>query len=128
MQPIHAIRKARADSRAGMTLTEVMLALAVFLIGSVSIVGLFVSASVLHAEGANRRTASFIAEELRSAALSSITRDCSARRPSMRRFTCAMDCRGIFPRSLRRFWQIAWLMADATSSTSMTALLASAVM
>jgi len=56
--------KSGAGSRAGMTLTEVLLGLAVFMTGSVSIIGLFVTASVLHAEGANRRTASFIAEEL----------------------------------------------------------------
>jgi hypothetical protein len=54
----------RAGSRAGMTLTEVLLGLAVFLTGAVSIIGLFVAASVLHAEASNRRTASFIAEEL----------------------------------------------------------------
>ena len=56
--------KSGAGSRAGITLTEVLLGLAVFMTGSVSIIGLFVTASVLHAEGANRRTASFIAEEL----------------------------------------------------------------
>lgn len=52
--------------RLGMTLIEVMLALAIFLIGSVSIVGLFVAASTLHADAANRRVASFIAEGMLS--------------------------------------------------------------
>ena len=64
MHRIYRALTSRAGSRAGMTLTEVLLGLAVFLTGSVSIIGLFVTASVLHAEGANRRTASFIAEEL----------------------------------------------------------------
>lgn len=58
-----ALRKTPAG-RAGVTLMEVLLALAIFLIGSVSIIGLFVAASVLHVEAGNRRTASFIAEEL----------------------------------------------------------------
>ncbi len=40
------------------------MALGIFLLGSVSIVGLFVAASVLHADAINRRTASFIGEEL----------------------------------------------------------------
>ncbi|NLW51339.1 MAG: hypothetical protein GXY85_10960 [Candidatus Brocadiaceae bacterium] len=53
-----------AGRRSGMTLTEVLLGLAVFLTGSVSIVSLFVTAGVLHAEASNRRTAAFIAEEL----------------------------------------------------------------
>ena len=64
---MHRICKAlasRAAGRSGMTLTEVLLGLAVFLTGSVSIVGLFAAASVLHAEASNRRTAAFIAEEL----------------------------------------------------------------
>jgi Tfp pilus assembly protein PilV len=54
----------RSGDRSGLTLMEVMLAMAIFLIGSVSIIGLFVAASVLHADAVNRRTASFIAEEL----------------------------------------------------------------
>jgi hypothetical protein len=47
-----------------MTLMEVLLAMAIFLIGSVSLVGLFVTASALHADAMNRRRASFIADEL----------------------------------------------------------------
>jgi len=65
---LRAIRRAagwRAD-RSGLTLVEVLLSLTVFLIGAVSIVSLFLAASVLHAEAANRRTASFIAEQLLS--------------------------------------------------------------
>jgi len=50
--------------RSGLTLLEVTLALAIFLIGSVSIVSLFVAASLLHSDAMKRRTASFIAEEL----------------------------------------------------------------
>ena len=50
--------------RSGLTLLEVMIALGVFLIGSVGIVALFVTASVLHSDASNRRRASFIAEEL----------------------------------------------------------------
>lgn len=50
--------------RDGMTLLEVLLTLAIFLMGSVGIIGLFVAAGVLHAEAVNRRTASMIAEEL----------------------------------------------------------------
>jgi len=51
-------------SRSGMTLLEVLLAMTIFLIGSVSLMGLFVTASALHADAMNRRRASFIAEEL----------------------------------------------------------------
>ncbi len=51
-------------SRSGMTLTEVLLAMAIFLVGSVSLVGLFVTASALHADAMNRRRAAFIADEL----------------------------------------------------------------
>jgi prepilin-type N-terminal cleavage/methylation domain-containing protein len=50
--------------RSGMTLMEVLLAMAIFLIGSVSLVGLFVTASALHADAMNRRRAAFIADEL----------------------------------------------------------------
>ncbi|MHC5034743.1 MAG: type IV pilus modification PilV family protein [Planctomycetota bacterium] len=56
--------KRNAADRAGMTVLEVLLSLAIFLIGAVSILSLFVAASVLHAEATNRRTASFIANEL----------------------------------------------------------------
>ncbi|MHC4481641.1 MAG: type IV pilus modification PilV family protein [Planctomycetota bacterium] len=54
----------KLGERAGMTVMEVLLSLAIFLIGSVGVIGLFVTASVLHAEASNRRTASFIANEL----------------------------------------------------------------
>ncbi len=50
--------------RSGMTVLEVLLALAIFLIGSVSIIGLFAAASVLHADAVGRRTAGFVAQEL----------------------------------------------------------------
>ena len=57
-------RAGRPSSRAGMTLLEVLAGLAIFMVGSVSIVGLFVTASVLHAEASHRRTTSFIMESL----------------------------------------------------------------
>ena len=47
-----------------MTLLEVLLTLAIFLVGSVGIIGLFVAASVLHNDAVGRRTASYIAETL----------------------------------------------------------------
>jgi prepilin-type N-terminal cleavage/methylation domain-containing protein len=50
--------------RQGMTLLEVLLTLAIFLVGSVGIIGLFVAASVLHKDAVERRTASYIAETL----------------------------------------------------------------
>lgn len=50
--------------RSGMTLLEVMLSLGIFLIGSVGIIGLFVTAGALHAEAVRRRTAANIAQEL----------------------------------------------------------------
>ena len=50
--------------REGMTLLEVLLTLAIFLVGSVGIIGLFVAASVLHKDAVERRTASYIAETL----------------------------------------------------------------
>ena len=56
--------KDKAGRRAGMTLLEVLLTMAIFLAGSVGIIGLFVAASVLHVDASNRRTASFIAQEL----------------------------------------------------------------
>jgi len=57
------IRRALRD-RAGLTLMEVVLALAIFMVGSVSVIGLFVAASLLHTDAVNRRTASFIAHEV----------------------------------------------------------------
>jgi hypothetical protein len=50
--------------RSGLTLTEVLLALGVFMVGSVGIIGLFVTASIMHAEAGNRRMASFVTNEL----------------------------------------------------------------
>jgi prepilin-type N-terminal cleavage/methylation domain-containing protein len=50
--------------RAGMTLLEVLLTLAIFLVGSVGIMGLFVAASVLHKDAVDRRTAAYIGETL----------------------------------------------------------------
>ena len=52
------------SGRAGMTLLEVLAGMAIFMVGSVSIVGLFVTASVLHAEAGHRRTTSFIMQDL----------------------------------------------------------------
>ena len=72
-------RTARGASRSGMTLIEVMLALAIFMIGSVSVIGLFATASVLHAEAVNRRTASFIAADLLAGAKSMRFREVFAR-------------------------------------------------
>ncbi|MFW6119142.1 MAG: type IV pilus modification PilV family protein [Planctomycetota bacterium] len=54
----------RPAGRAGLTLVEVLIALAVFLVGSVSIIGLFVTASALHKDAVQRRTASYIGESL----------------------------------------------------------------
>ncbi|MFO7957479.1 MAG: prepilin-type N-terminal cleavage/methylation domain-containing protein [Candidatus Brocadiia bacterium] len=54
----------RPAGRAGLTLVEVLIALAIFLVGSVSIIGLFVTASALHKDAVQRRTASYIAEGL----------------------------------------------------------------
>ncbi len=54
----------RLRGRSGLTLVEVILALAIFLVGSLGIMGLFVAAGVLHSEAVNRRTASYIAAEL----------------------------------------------------------------
>ena len=48
--------------RRGMTLLEVLLTLAIFLVGSVGIIGLFTAASVLHKDAVDRRTAAYIAE------------------------------------------------------------------
>ena len=56
--------RARLADRSGLTLTEVLLAMGLFLVGSVSVIGLFVTGSVLHADACNRRTASFIANDL----------------------------------------------------------------
>jgi prepilin-type N-terminal cleavage/methylation domain-containing protein len=56
--------KAFLGRRDGMTLLEVLLTLAIFLVGSVGIIGLFVAASVLHSDAVGRRTASYIAETL----------------------------------------------------------------
>lgn len=56
--------KGRLADRSGLTLLEVMIAMGIFLIGSVGIIALFVTASVLHADASNRRKASFIANEL----------------------------------------------------------------
>jgi len=56
--------KRRLAGRSGLTLVEVLMALAIFLIGSVSIIGLFVTASMLHKDAVERRTASYIAEDL----------------------------------------------------------------
>ncbi len=50
--------------RSGLTLLEVLIAMGVFLIGSVGIVALFVTASVLHSDASDRRKAAFIADEL----------------------------------------------------------------
>ncbi len=47
-----------------MTLLEVLLTLAIFLVGSVGIIGLFVAASVLHKDAVDRRTAAYIGETL----------------------------------------------------------------
>jgi hypothetical protein len=58
---------------------EVLLSMAIFLIGSVSIVGLFVTASVLHAKAVDRRTASFIADGLLAEVKSMRFRDAFAR-------------------------------------------------
>ncbi len=55
------LRVLRGGRRGGFTLIEVLIALGIFLIGSVSIVGLFVTAAALHSDAVNRRTASFIA-------------------------------------------------------------------
>ncbi|MCK4282770.1 MAG: prepilin-type N-terminal cleavage/methylation domain-containing protein, partial [Candidatus Brocadiae bacterium] len=61
---LHAALKRKPGRRSGLTLLEVMIALAVFLVGSVGIIALFVAASVLHVDASNRRTASFIAHDL----------------------------------------------------------------
>jgi hypothetical protein len=68
---LRAIRNFLADRpgrtggrRSGLTLTEVLLALGVFMVGSVGIIGLFVTASIMHAEAGNRRVASFVTNEL----------------------------------------------------------------
>jgi hypothetical protein len=50
------------SARSGLTVIEMLMALAIFLLGSVSIIGLFVTASVLHADAVNRRISAFIAE------------------------------------------------------------------
>ncbi len=52
------------SARSGLTVIEVLMALAIFLLGSVGIIGLFVTASVLHTDAVNRRTSAFIAEGL----------------------------------------------------------------
>lgn len=61
VQLLEALRSKVAE-RAGLTVLEVLIALGIFLLGSVSIVGLFVTASVLHADATARRTVAFIAE------------------------------------------------------------------
>jgi len=52
--------------RGGLTLLEVLIALGIFLAGSVGIIALFVTASVMHTDASNRRKASFIAQSLLS--------------------------------------------------------------
>lgn len=72
--------RALADRR-GLTVLEVLLALAIFLIGSVSIIGLFAAASVLHADAVGRRTAAFMAQELLAQVQTMRVRDVYAKSP-----------------------------------------------
>jgi hypothetical protein len=64
MQTIWRAIGEKAADRSGLTVMEVLIALGVFMLASVGIVGLFVTASVLHADAINRRTTSMIAESL----------------------------------------------------------------
>jgi prepilin-type N-terminal cleavage/methylation domain-containing protein len=75
---VKAFRYKLAD-RSGLTLLEVMMALAVFVVGSVGIVALFMTASVLHVEANNRRRASFIASNLLAQTRAMRLRDVFAR-------------------------------------------------
>jgi len=79
MGRILATLRARLAGRAGMTVLEVLLSMAIFMVGSVSILGLFVAASVLHTQAINRRTASFIADGLLAEVKSTRFRDVFAR-------------------------------------------------
>ncbi len=60
---VRAFRMKLAD-RSGLTLLEVMMALGIFVVGAVSIVALFMTASILHVDANNRRKAAFIAGDL----------------------------------------------------------------
>jgi hypothetical protein len=62
-----------------MTLLEVLLTMAIFLVGSVGIIGLFVAASVLHKDAVDRRTASYIAETLMAKVQATPLRDIYAK-------------------------------------------------
>ncbi len=64
MNGILRTMRGKAATRGGLTLIEVLIALGVFLVGAVSVMGLFVTATRLHSEAVKRRTASFIAQEL----------------------------------------------------------------
>ena len=52
---LHPLRE-----RAGMTLVEVLMALAIFMLGAVGIIGLFATATRLHYDAGQRRIASFV--------------------------------------------------------------------
>lgn len=58
--------KGRLADRSGLTLIEILFALGIFLLGAVGITGLFVTASAMHKDAVERRTAAYIAEEMLS--------------------------------------------------------------
>lgn len=69
-EAIEAMRKRknhtvfRDGERGGLTLIEVMIALAIFMVGSISIMALFVAGAKMHADATSCRTASQILESL----------------------------------------------------------------